>query len=80
MLLQTKIFFQVSDKYKKYLRPSNAIRDQLFKDTCDNLMERFHNINVEQTYKNTEHGPIIETPKKTTVDQKVSLSILLLQP
>jgi len=66
----------MSNKYKKFLRPSNIERDQIFKSKCDNLMERFNNFNMNQNNENKENCSIIETPKKTTVNKLVSLSTL----
>jgi len=66
------IYFQVSNSYKKFLRPSNIERDQIFKFRCDQIMERFNNLNVNQNDENDD-CIIVETPKKTTVSKLVSL-------
>jgi len=65
----------MSKTYKKFLRPSNIERDQMFKSKCDNLMERFNNFNIMNlNNENKESSPIIETPKKSSVNKSVSLS------
>jgi len=66
------IYFQISHTYKKFLRPSYIERDQIFKSRCDQIMERFNNLNVNQNNGNKDSF-IIETPKKTTVNKLVSL-------
>ncbi|XP_060877830.1 uncharacterized protein LOC132950410 isoform X2 [Metopolophium dirhodum] len=58
----------VSHTYKKFLRPSNIERDQIFKSRCDQIMERFNNLNVNQNNEN-EDCLIVETTKKTTVNK-----------
>ncbi|KAL4143649.1 hypothetical protein QTP88_005960 [Uroleucon formosanum] len=59
----------ISHTYKKFLRPSNIERDQIFKSRCDQIMERFNNLNVNQNNGNKDSF-IIETPKKTTVNKQ----------
>lgn len=67
---KTNINVPISKTYKKFLRPSNIERDQIFKSKCDNLMERFNNFNImNQNNENKENSPIIETPKKSSVNK-----------
>jgi len=70
------IVFQKCTSYKKFLEPSNIKRDQLFKTKCDNIMKQF-NLSMNNNTENEERYPIIEIPKKTTVDKQVSPSTSL---
>ncbi|XP_001949045.2 uncharacterized protein LOC100168837 [Acyrthosiphon pisum] len=58
----------VSQTYKKFLRPSNIERDQIFKSRCDQIMERFNNLNVNQNNENKD-CLIVESPPKKTVNK-----------
>ncbi|XP_022174220.1 uncharacterized protein LOC111036501 [Myzus persicae] len=58
----------ISQTYKKFLRPSNIERDLMIKFKCDQIMERFNNLNMRQNNEN-EDCLIIETPKKTILNK-----------
>uniref|UniRef100_A0A2H8TMI7 Microcephalin n=1 Tax=Melanaphis sacchari TaxID=742174 RepID=A0A2H8TMI7_9HEMI len=73
----TNINIPVSKTYKKFLRPSNIERDQIFKSNCDNLMERFNNFNMNLNNENKENSPIIETEENGPIIETEKNSLII---